>query len=139
MSNLRTLLLSPRQDGGQRLENYIKKRLSELDAEVITIERDFTLGNSWADPILEAIRKADLIFCDISFNSNNLYYELGIAHAMNKPTVLLRSKDSEIDIPQALQGFLYYAFNPDWPEEDLHKIISRAVEEAYKKKGVIDE
>ncbi|MDY6986869.1 MAG: response regulator [Thermodesulfobacteriota bacterium] len=139
MSNLRTLLLSPRSDPGNRLEEYLRKRLLGLGTEVITIERDFTLGNSWADPIFEAIRKADLIFCDISLDSINLYYELGIAHAMSKPTVLLRSKQSRIEIPQALQGFLYYAFSPDWPEADLHNIVARAVEEAIKKKEGINE
>jgi len=47
------------------------------------------------DQIRESINTADLIFCDLTFQNPNVYYELGIAHTLGKNPILI-SQDPSI-------------------------------------------
>ena len=139
MANIRTLIIAPSNDEyGHRVQRYLSESLQEIGAEVIRLD-DFTLGTSWVDPIMEAIRKADIIFFDISFQNGNVFYELGIAHALNKTTILLRERNSEVPVPSDLQGFLYWTYDIHFLEESFDRIVKKAVEEAAKQKGRNDE
>jgi hypothetical protein len=46
--------------------------------------------------INNAISKADLVLCDLTFENPNVFYELGFAHASNKATVLISQDAANI-------------------------------------------
>ncbi len=60
------------------------------------------------------IEEADVIIADCSGGNPNVFYELGIAHALGKNAVLIHS-DSEARIPTDIQGYerLTYGFDDD--------------------------
>lgn len=49
------------------------------------------------DRIYNQIARADLIIADMSGRNPNVFYEVGYAHALNKPTILITK--SAADIP----------------------------------------
>lgn len=55
------------------------------------------------DRIYNQIHKADLVIADMSDRNPNVFYEVGYAHALGKPTVLL-TRDAD-DIPFDLKHF----------------------------------
>ena len=139
MVNIRALIIAPSHEAhGAKLQRFLFELIRKAGADVLKLD-DFTLGTSWVDPIMEAIRKADIIFFDITSVNGNVFYELGIAHALNKTTILLRDRDSKDPVPSDLQGFLYWAYDSRHPEVSLEEIVRKAIEEATKQKGGNDE
>ncbi len=79
--------------------------------------------------LVEAIVESDLVVAEISELNANVYYEVGLAHAFRKPTVLLsRSSDT---IPFDLRTgrcVIYDIEEPDWGE-GLRNQIAASISE----------
>jgi nucleoside 2-deoxyribosyltransferase len=60
----------------------------------------------------DAIREADLIVADVSRKNPNVLYELGYAHALRKPTLLLLSTDETGEMPFDLAGYQMVIYDP---------------------------
>jgi hypothetical protein len=76
--------------------------------------------------IQESILTSDLILCEMTGRSPNVFYELGLAHAVGKPAILV-STDEE-DIPFDLQHVRvihYKTEAPGW-EDKLRQEIQKA-------------
>jgi hypothetical protein len=74
--------------------------------------------------IYNQISKADIVIADMSGRSPNVFYEVGYAHALGKPTILL-TKQAE-DIPFDLKHFPHIVYNSKI--QDLRKELARRVE-----------
>src|SRR4051812_35028355 len=61
------------------------------------------------DRIYNQIAKADLIIADMTGRNPNVFYEVGYAHALNKPTILL-TQNLE-DIPFDLKHFPHIIYD----------------------------
>lgn len=73
----------------------IKKVCSELHIDVMRIDEKAAPGLIISD-ITRAIRDAKLVIADISPTNANVFYEVGYAHALNKPTILIAEKDTKL-------------------------------------------
>lgn len=62
------------------------------------------------DKINEEIRRADILVADMTERNPNVFYEVGIAHTIEKPTVLL--VQSVDDIPFDLRTHNHIVYNP---------------------------
>ena len=62
--------------------------------------------------ILDGIREADLIIADVSHQNPNVLYEMGFAHALRKPTILLFDIKSGSSLPSDLAGLQYITYDP---------------------------
>lgn len=49
----------------------------------------FNIEEQVIPQIIETIKKADVVIADISNENPNIYYEIGIAHALGKPVILV--------------------------------------------------
>lgn len=65
--------------------NYIVKRVDELAAP-----------HSIMSDIQKSILEADLLLCEMSAKNPNVFYELGLAHAIGKPVILISRTSEEI-------------------------------------------
>lgn len=70
---------------------------------------DFYTTGQIMDDIVRSIRTASLIIADVTPDNANVFYEVGFAHAINKPTILLSDKKRE-RLPFDISGFrtLFY-------------------------------
>jgi len=94
----------------------------------LTVRRfdEITPGALLTSSILDRIRHADLIIADVSRQSSNVMYELGFAHALRKPTILLLNIKSENSrLPADLAGLRYFLYDPT----NLHQLTDRVTSE----------
>ena len=70
---------------------------------------DFQSSGQILDDITQTIRSAALVIADVTPNNANVFYELGYAHAIAKPTILLSDRTRE-RLPFDISGFrtLFY-------------------------------
>lgn len=81
-------------------------------------------GNIRTD-MFEQLLIADLVIADISIHNANVFYELGIRHALrDKRTVLIKSKGDDVPFDLKTDRYLRYdASNPGESREDLIKAL----------------
>ena len=120
-------------------QDSYEKLAAVLQAHALKVMRidDVAFQKVLSDPILEAIRRADVILCDLSSGSSNVYYELGMAHAMRKPTVLITERQSKDIIPTDLQGFLFWSYELSQPES-LERVARRVLSALLEQEAGID-
>lgn len=70
---------------------------------------DFYTSGLIMDDVTQSIRSAALIIADVTPDNANVFYEVGYAHAINKPTILLSDRKRE-RLPFDISGFrtLFY-------------------------------
>ncbi|HJT42225.1 MAG TPA: hypothetical protein VJ750_01870 [Rhizomicrobium sp.] len=82
--------------------------------------------------VWELTKSADIILADLSTKNANVFYELGLAHAIKKPVVLVT--DNIDDVPfdlRHLRVIEYDKNQPNWGEE-LKAGITAALKETIK-------
>lgn len=86
----------------------IRPVLDELGLDGGTTGEIVRAGNIRAD-MMERLLTADLVIADISIQNANVYYELGVRHALReRPTILIRSKAHEIPFDLKTDRYLEY-------------------------------
>ena len=98
-------------------QNCIQKVAADLN---LTIKRgdDFFTATAIMDNIWAAIYHANLVIADCTDRNTNVFYELGIAHTLGKPTLIISQKTD--DIPFDLRHLRYILYDP----EDLGKLAT---------------
>lgn len=73
--------------------------------------------------IWSGIKAAKVLVAELTDRNPNVFYELGLAHALDKPVVLIAS--NEKDVPFDLQHIrvIYYDYkDPFWGEKLIEKV-----------------
>jgi hypothetical protein len=87
-------------------------------------------GNIRED-MFSLILEADLVVCDVTIHNANVFYELGIRHALRKKrSVLIKGKPVEDSTPFDILTDRYQAYSVDDPasaKDDLLKVIRAAL------------
>lgn len=76
-------------------EDFIRPTLDGLGFDVSRADDLLNQQNILRD-ILSSIASADLLVADLTDSNSNVYYELGLAHALSKPVILLGQDIEEI-------------------------------------------
>ena len=97
----------------------------------MTVERgdDRVLTRPILEKIADFIKQADVVIADCSGRNANVFYELGIAHALEKPVVLITS-DAVEEAPTDIRAFEFISYaqlNVDSFLEKLDDALQSAV------------
>jgi nucleoside 2-deoxyribosyltransferase len=77
--------------------------------------------NSAPAALLESLRSADVLIADVSQKQPGMLFELGYAHALGKPIILLLSTEAAAGLPLDLAAFQVITYNP----RDLASLTQR--------------
>lgn len=110
---LQALILSPMDSSYLRVKDTIQKTLREANVVPIQIDEIIRPGAQWANAVTEAIQDADFIVADVSRKNPNVLYELGFAHALRKPTLLMLSTEASGEMPYDLAGYQMATYDPE--------------------------
>lgn len=101
--------------------NLIIERVSEPLGDYIITER-----------IEQSIKRAELIICDVSERSPNVYYELGYARAKNKTIILTAQEGTELPFDVRQHRTNFYSNTVQ-----LQKIVSEELKTYYQKSQIL--
>jgi hypothetical protein len=88
-------------------EDHIKPTCASLKLSVRRAD-DFFTADSVVGDIWKAIVNARLIVADCTDRNPNVFYEIGLAHTIGKPTILLTQKSE--DVPFDLRHWRHIAY-----------------------------
>lgn len=80
------------------------------------------------EQIALAIRDSALVIADITPPNQNVYYELGYAHAIGKPTILMARKGTELPFDVRSYRVLFYEDSESGLQEAREKLAGRLEE-----------
>ena len=107
-------------------EKMIRPALEEVQFSGGSMGEIKVAGNIRED-MFRLIFSADLVICDLSIHNANVFYELGIRHALRRNrTILLRDESLSDEIPFDLQTDRYFTYKAQKPgnfKEKLTEII----------------
>ena len=99
--------------GAQRLRDIVQRVLRQNSIEPVSLESEQTPGAAFVDQLFGLLRSSDFVIGDISRKNANVIFELGVAHGLGKPIVLLLSAKSDAaGIPSDLMGYQFLSYDP---------------------------
>lgn len=105
MTKLRAFVIMPfDQEFDAVYTDLIAKPLTDAGFLVQRADDVDTRQNVLVD-VVRGIADADLVVADLTAANPNVFYELGLAHAMGVPTVLIAHQESADDIPFDLRQY----------------------------------
>src|SRR6266513_1042557 len=112
MESPHVFVIAPFDPEGRRVEDIVRRAIQETGWRVVQHGDATRPGAELTTNILDAIRGADLIIADVSRQNPNVLYELGFAHALRKPTILLYNIKSGSSFPSDFDGLQYITYDP---------------------------
>lgn len=112
-------------------EYIIKPACEKADFEPV-IAKETAKTNLIALEILKHIVEYDMALCDISSRNPNVFYELGLRHAFNKKTVLI--KDKRTETPFDIASLRYTEYNESLRVDEVQKtidLVAKSLKETY--------
>ncbi len=80
------------------------------------------------DQVWSGINAAKVLVAEMTTKNPNVFYELGIAHAMKKPVVLVSSNEDDVPFDLKHIRVIYYDKNdPFWGQKLLNKVAENIV------------
>lgn len=79
------------------------------------------------EDIWQSINAADFVIADITGRNPNVLYELGIAHTLAKPVLILSKEAADIPIDLATRRVILYGQNAAAWREELARMIGEAI------------
>jgi len=80
------------------------------------------------DQIWAGLRRAKVLVAELSGRNPNVLYELGLAHALHKPVVLISSNEPDVPFDVRHVRVIYYDVNdPFWGEKLIAKVAENIV------------
>jgi nucleoside 2-deoxyribosyltransferase len=89
-------------------KHVIKPTVEDTGDECLRADDIFAPGSIIED-VIHAIHEANYIIADVSEQNPNVYYELGFAHAIEKPVILLTSDISKLPFDIKQQRVIKYS------------------------------
>lgn len=84
--------------------DVIKTQCENMGLESVRADECYTT-NAIIQDIVTSIMNASVIIADVTMDNPNVFYELGYAHALQKPTILLADIDKRDKLPFDISGF----------------------------------
>jgi hypothetical protein len=88
------------------------------------------------EDIWQSINAADFVIADITGRNPNVLYELGIAHTLAKPVLILSKEAADIPIDLATRRVILYGQKADAWREDLTCMIQEAIAKVVEEYGL---
>lgn len=92
------LVLFPHSNYSNERFNSIKNILEKNNINLVNANSLFKPNETFSESYKYAINKSDIIICDATGSNPNIMYDLGYAHGLDKPVILLAEELTELKI-----------------------------------------
>ena len=121
------------RDFDELYQNVITPICEEYGFKSLRADECYT-SSAIIQDIVREISGASLIIADITMDNPNVFYELGYAHALNKPTILLADTNKRDRLPFDISGFrtIFYE-NTIGGKKQIEIMLRKYIENIYTK------
>ncbi|HYX71925.1 MAG TPA: hypothetical protein VE732_04085 [Nitrososphaera sp.] len=107
-------------------ERVIRPAVEEIGLKCIRGDEIYSKPNIMAD-IWSAIRSARLVIAELTGRNPNVFYEVGLAHAIGKPVILLTRNEEDVPFDLKSLRYRYYNINDPFWGENLRNSIQAMI------------
>ena len=108
---------------GEYYEKIYKPSIEKAGLTPIRADSDIFGSGKIIDQILTGIRQAKVLVAELTSRNPNVFYELGLAHALKKPVVLVSSNMSDVPFDlQHVRVIFYDMRDPFWGNKLIDKV-----------------
>ncbi len=121
-------------------ERVIKPSIESLGIECIRGDEIYAKPDIMSD-IWKSIRESRFILAELTGRNPNVLYEIGLAHAVGKPIILLTRKQGDVPFDLKSLRYRYYDINnPFWGEDlsDAIKSMALSILEEQERKPYLE-
>jgi hypothetical protein len=120
--------------GGIWDDYYARIYVSAIQSAGLRPERadDVFRAGSVLQNIVESLARASVVLVDVTENNRNVHYELGLAHALGKPTLLIAPQDMPLFFDVGQERMATYDKNDAFWGAELQHTLTRALQETLK-------
>lgn len=108
-------------------EKIIQPALNELNIECVRGDEIYT-QQSIIEDIWNSIRKCRFVLAELTGKNPNVLYEIGLAHAIGKPIVIITRNSDDVPFDLKALRYLFYDVNDPFWGENLKKGIQNLVQ-----------
>src|SRR5688572_24513201 len=94
------------------LRQTVELSAREAGFKIISLDQSPVRHGTIQELVISEIARADCIIADLTGNTPNVFFEIGLAHAMGKTIFTLVRADSQNDAPVDLRGYQYLTYLP---------------------------
>ena len=100
---------------------HISKVVKSLDLTVGRAD-DFFTAHSVMEDVWKAVYRSRAVIADCTTRNPNVFYEIGMAHTVGKPVILITQDESDIPFDLRHLRYIVYAYTPPGMEIFEHKL-----------------
>jgi hypothetical protein len=130
---------------GNYYEKIFKPAIEKTGLQAVRADAEIFATGKIIDQVWWGINAAKVLVAELTTRNANVFYELGLAHALNKPVVLVSSNETDVPFDLHHIRVIYYDVNdPFWGTKLIEKIAENILsamtnpEEAIFKTGAAD-
>ncbi len=97
-------------------DNHIRRTVKALNLSVARAD-DFFSQEAIMDEIWSAIACATILIADCTHKNPNVFYEIGLAHAIGKSVILITQNPDDVPFDLRHRRYIQYAYTPPGMEK----------------------
>jgi hypothetical protein len=106
----------------------IKPLMDDMQLRCVRGDEFASQRGSIIEEVWAALNNCRLVIADITGGNNNVFYELGIAHTLNKPAIILTQAETPEGVPFDIRHLRYITYrNTDEGRLRLHAELQAAI------------
>jgi hypothetical protein len=108
-------------------DNHLKKVAKQLGLSISRAD-DFFSQNSIIEEVWSAIAQATILIADCTGKNPNVFYEIGLAHAIGKPVIIITQNADDVPFDLRHRRYILYAYTPPGMEKFEGVLLSTILE-----------
>lgn len=108
---------------GEHYNKIFEPAISKAGLKPIRADNEIFGAGKIMDQVWSGIFTARVLLAELTDRNPNVFYELGLAHALKKPVILVSSNESDVPFDLHHIRVIYYDINdPFWGEKLISKV-----------------
>ncbi len=108
---------------GGYFELIFKPAIEQAGLKAVRADADIFHTGKIMDQVWQGIRSAEVLVAELTTKNPNVFYELGLAHALEKPVVLVSSNQEDVPFDlRHIRVILYDQSDPFWGQKLVNKL-----------------
>jgi len=108
---------------GSYYETIFKPAITQAGLEPLRADAEIFATGKIIDQIWRGIHGAKVLVAELTSKNPNVFYELGLAHALSKPVVLVSSNEGDVPFDlRHIRVIIYDQTDPFWGQKLIDKI-----------------